>query len=330
MDLRFLVRSIFFPRSATILFLGTSICFGLCYAQEKEQGAAKAPAPAELIIVERDQDIAKDLIAFSKGVWVRGVVRRGVAALGGTVIVEGTVRGDVAVVGGSIEIRDGAIINGDVIVIGGNIRRDPLGRIDGKVFATSFYQQRLIEFFQNPSRLFFHVDYSPEAMIWRGLRMACWFLLTFIVFKLFPQQILRASRNLELQFGKAAFAGLVGSIALATSLIVFLALCVILVGVPLVIGWGVVSLGVWIFGSTAVYYVLGSIVARTFLARRLSPSPALLLFSGLLMLGLIRLLPVFNFLAPYVVFALGLGTIIRTFPLDGRFFAWKKIAPADQ
>ncbi len=283
------------------------------------------PSGQDIVIVEKDQDVAEDLIVFAKNVWIRGIVRRGVAVLGGAILVEGTIRGDVAVVGGTIEIRDGSIIQGDVIVIGGNIQRQPLGRIDGKVFATSFYQQKLIDFFQNPSRLFFRVDYSPLSMVWRVVRMACWLLLTFIVFYVFPQPVLRASRNLELQFGKTALYGLIGSIALATSLVVFLALCVILVGVPLVIAWGLITLGVWVFGSTAVYYVLGSLVARTFLARRLSPSPALLLFCGLLLLGLVRLLPVFNFLAPYLVFTFGLGTIILTFSPDGTLL-WRKKA----
>lgn len=298
------------------------------YGQSAEKPIDSSPTGAETLVIERDQDVAEDVIAFSKNVLVRGIARRGVAAVGGNLVIEGIVRGDVVVIGGTLEIKDGAIVQQDVIVIGGNLRRDPLGRVDGKVFATSFYQQRLIEFFQNPSRVLFHVDYSPTSMLWRILRLSCWFVLSYLVFKLFSQPVLRAGRHLEQNPGRVVATGLIASVALATSLLLFLVLCVILIGVPLVIGWGVFTLGVWIFGSTAVYHVLGSAIARTFLARRVAPTPALLLFLGLLSVGLIRLLPVVNFVLPYFIFVLALGTTIQSYIRMDQLLFWKKSIPS--
>lgn len=273
--------------------------------------AQEVNPPTNTLIILKNQDVAEDVIVFSRSVLVRGVARQGVAAFGGSVVVEGTVRGDVAVVGGVLEIKDGGIVHGDVIVVGGKLEREPMGRIDGRIFSTSVYEQKLANVFTRPSKELLSVDYSTAAMGWRILRTVTWFILSVLLFKIFPMQVTNASRRLKYDLARVSAVGLVSTLALLTALFVFLVLCIILVGVPLIIIWVLFCAAAWIFGSVVFYFYFGQLVGG-YLFKGRQTSPALFLLMGVVVYGLLRMVPILTFLLPYVVLVLGLGVVVST------------------
>jgi hypothetical protein len=200
--------------------------FFLCALAPHAQDAASA---ADTLTIQKGQDVAEDVIVFAKSVLVQGVIRRGVAAFGGSVVVEGPVRGDVAVVGGTLEVKDGGIVHGDVIVFGGKLHRGPLGRVDGKVLATSVFEEKFLDLFTAPSRALFSVDYSPAAIGWRVIRALTWLLISLLIFKLFPMQVISAARRIRYDAPKVLSVGLLSFLAMGTALFVFLILCVLVV-----------------------------------------------------------------------------------------------------
>jgi len=289
------------------LALISCVVFGFCgvlLSQDSE-------GDGDMLVIAKGQDIAEDVIVFAKSVLVQGVARRGVASFGGSVIVEGTVRGDVAVVGGTLEIRDGGIVHGDVIVVGGRLQRGPLGRVDGKVFATSVFEEKLLNLFSTPSKTLLSVNYSLAAISWRLLRALTWLLMSLLIFKLFPMQIISASRRMRYDAARVLGVGMLAFLATGTALFVFLVLCVVLIGIPLIIIWLVFCLAAWIFGSVAFYYFFGDLVGR-WLLRKETLSPNVIFPIGVVVYALLRLVPILTFILPFLVLTLAFGAVYCT------------------
>jgi len=109
-------------------------------------GPAPAPAPADSGLsihigndsseVDEPHVRGKDRTVLGGNVRIaRGEVARDVTVFGGNVDIEGQATGDVSVFGGNVRVHPGARVHGDATVFGGTLSLDDGARVDGDVNA---------------------------------------------------------------------------------------------------------------------------------------------------------------------------------------------------
>jgi len=190
--------------------------------------AAASPAPDESKAQDRvvtggstrveSHEAVHDLVVVGGSAEVLGVVTGDVTAMGGSVVVRkgARVKGDVSVIGGSFEAEDGATVDGEVDVMGGKARRGDgnvgiqLSKGDRDKKAT--FADRVSDFGSSVTR-------------------------TALLFVFGTVLLALATGRMEAMQGEVAarpmrtFAlGIVGS---AVATLVFLVLCVTLIGIPI-------------------------------------------------------------------------------------------------
>jgi hypothetical protein len=108
---------------------------GAASAQADDDRDATPPADASAKPAREHPTVrGKDRGATGSNVTVeKPEVAHDVAVLGGNVDVFGTVTGDVSVTGGNLHVHDGGWILGDAVVIGGVMTLDDNGQVDGDV-----------------------------------------------------------------------------------------------------------------------------------------------------------------------------------------------------
>lgn len=294
---------------AIVVVLATAFV-GLGYAQDEgNQTSSRSVERGSLIkfgegVTLRADERTDNIVVFGGDVTVTGQVRHSVVAIGGSVRISGSVGDAVVSVGQDVVLDAGAVVTGDVVSVGGDVRRDPNATVGGDVTVVAW--SGLGESWEEI--VGFGVLAFLGLSIWGFIG---WLIVMFVVgwllLSLLPQPMerhtdaLRTSPMHTLGWGVLAF----------------------LLFVPLITVMVLTILGIFLIPLLVLAYVyaaiIGVITAALLLGHRLSDplkrehiSPVAALAIGLVILGLIRLIPVLGAIVTLVLWLFGFGIILGT------------------
>lgn len=256
------------------------------------------------VTFDGDQDVeaVDDVLVVAGGtttVPTDATVEGDVYAIGGTTRVEGSVDGDVTVLAGNVSVGDGAEITGTLQRIAGDLSIAEDASV-GEVSA-----------------------FEPSAPADSPARRVGAFVLQFLVLGSAGWWLARRRPGLlenvgHSVTGHALVSGVVGSLAAATLLVLFVYMAFTLVLIPVSIV-GLVAMAVVVLYSQLVF---GYVVGRWLPIDRVDLATVAGVGAFLLGLELLEAVPVVGTLVRFVVVAVGFGAVLNT------YFGLQRFEPA--
>ncbi len=196
-----------------------------------------------------------------------GSQRAGTAAVvNGDLQVYGTVTGDAIAVNGNVQVHPGGIVTGNALAAGGEVHVDTGGMIDGEVRSLTG------DFGPVPATAGTHVI-GPVNSRWHNVRMALMALalvlmLSIGVLTFAEEQLDHVTATLADRFGRSAWYGFAGTVALAPVLaLMTLALTITVVGILVVpfavVAYVAMAIGAALLGFIAIAEATGTTVLPT-------------------------------------------------------------------
>lgn len=222
-----------------------------------------------------------------------------VVAIGGDIEVFGDVDGDAVAVGGSITVFSNGYIDGNAVSVGGHIHIEEGGIIDGDLVEVQDLVSTFIPLkwdnwgeFYWAFRLFSFIGFIALAMV----------LILFL-----PKQITAVSDSVEVQPLRTIFFGILGFVLIVP---VIISLVLSVIGIVLIPLFCLIIILAILFGYLAVGRLIGK---RVFIALDSASRPILLEgLVGLVLLGLIGMIPVVGWFVKLLVYLIGFGGVIDT------------------
>ncbi|HEX5855977.1 MAG TPA: hypothetical protein VFZ57_10180 [Thermoanaerobaculia bacterium] len=223
---------------------------------------------------------------------------------GATATVSGRIRRDLILLGADATIRRGARIDGDVLSVGGSLtfEENPGGhssnatagatpsQVGGRVRTVTALEAAVLSELKTSPLL--ERSISPLVVSFRLFLLFCWLAVSFGLLLLFPRPVLRAADEAP---GRLAFLAVLGATAVLTA--VFLAAFALsILPARLALACGVALLAALvaakIFGLAVLFVALGRLTVRGGARGDLLFGDPAALAAGLLILGLLSLVPV--------------------------------------
>lgn len=260
------------------------------------------------VVIAEGETARDEIVLMGGSVRIDGEARKDVVVIGGSVTVNGEVNGDVVAIGGSMRLGPDARIRGDAVVVGGSLNRSPGAEIEGELVDVGVVGLQGLPGFS--FGLGDWLGFSTWRLAWRTTQLIYWLLLALLTVALVGDRVSSAAASMQREPLRLFIIGLVGFFALCFLFIVFLALSIVLLGIPflmaLVLGWWLA----YIFGMVTAFQVLGDGVARA-LGKGDSTQLGLVTL-GALALGVIHFFPFIGWLAWTVAAFIGLGAAFAT------------------
>lgn len=244
------------------------------------------------IRVESGTSHGGDLVSLGRPVVVHGEVTGTVVAISAPVTLTGVVRRDVVVFFGDVHLEGYARVDGDVLAVGGELRLPPGGEgaVAGRRLTLAALQAAfLAELETSPVKA---LAVSPLLVAFRLFLLAVWLAVSLFLLRLRPRQLAAAAseaRGNLLAVTALGLAGVLSGLLLCAGLLLALPPpAALFVAGVLLAGLAAAK----VFGMAALFLVLGRfLTARSRRGSLLFGDPAALSV-GLLVLGLLSLLPV--------------------------------------
>lgn len=248
---------------------------------------------------------------------VTGSAREVVSVFGDT-YVNGQVHGEVVAAFGNLELGPEADIGGEIVAIGGSIIRHPdavvRGAIEEVSFGGDFVQLRWLRPWVEECLLLGR-PLAPVA----GIEWAWWLAAAFLVFYIFlalmfSAPVERCVRTLEEYPGESTLTALI-SVFLVP--VVFILLCVTIIGIVLVPFFGLALFAAGLFGKAVVLGAIGRRITRFIDGGPFTHIAFAVLIGGLIVTAM-YMVPVLGFITYNLTGILGFGVLIYTFMLAAR------------
>ncbi len=282
---------------------------------------------------------------------INGVVSGHINSRGGMVVINGIVEGDIYVKTGLVELKPGAIVSGKVEVGRGNVIKAETATVGGVVNINEFVDisdldkedradyyvvdgdyiedtvENIIERVMvtidkaldeenifpkrfQPARYFFQIN--PFNIFYINaaqgvINMLILFALAALVYTLFPNHI-KTSREaltsrLSLVIGW-------GALALILAVPIMFVLTITIIGIPLILLQVLLYFGALIFGYTCIAGYTGERIVETASSKETNPFAALAL--GVLLFGLICMIPILGGIVGLALFIFSVGIALAT------------------
>jgi hypothetical protein len=248
-------------------------------------------------------------VTFGGDIIVEGRVRKNVLAVGGTITIKGEVGDSVVGIGSKITLKATAVIEGDLVGLGGTLEKEPGFRVDGDTvyFKASDISSKVVK---EGLKSIFSFSFWPIILVFKLVNIFIWCMLTLFVASLFPKQVKLASDHVHRAFWPTFGTGLAAYILFIFAVIIACFLCLVLIGIPIVMGLALAGLIIKVFGKVTMFYFLGESLSRGFNSQKISVLGASML--GLLFVSVIGFIPILGFLFSLALSILGWGVAIRT------------------
>jgi hypothetical protein len=291
-------------------------------------GGCLAAAQPRPVVVEQ-ADTARDIVvSISNPVVIRGHAEQGVFTAGAPLTISGTVEGDVAVIGGELHLQGNALIRGNVFLVGSTQQVSPGAKIEGKLLTVPFLGEETHTIFTNPAQYIFSYQYDFSFIATRIFASLFLFLLSLATVKLFPAHVGFACGRMKQEPGYTAGMGVLGLTGFLVLFLVSLALCLVLIGIPILILLIAFIMVAWIFGMVTLFCTVGDWVLRTVTHK--TPSPLWSLIAAIGIWTLVKFLPGISLLVHLAASILAIGITLTT--RFGTGIAWfqrrRRVAPA--
>lgn len=265
------------------------------------------PAPPALRL-EAGSVAYSQLVALGRDLVVAGEARSDVAALEGSVEVSGHVHGDVIVLGGDVRVTATGRVDGDVSVLGGSLHAAPGAHLGGRSVSYPSLSSAWLTLLEGPTLGL--PPFSPVVLGAKLALLAAWAVLLLLLFVTSGRGLLETAEGIRLEPGKSFLVGLTGVLSLFLTALLFATFTRGLAGVPLLVLVVLLALALKLWGMVAVFYALGSFLARRLLKRKLRPLNAATL--GLLVLGTLKFLPYVGVWVWTAATLIGVGAALAT------------------
>ena len=264
-----------------------AICAALSLAAAPALAQTGAGEESTALVISAGSVARSQVVAVGRDLTVAGDAESDVAALNGSIRVSGRVGGDVIVLGGDARLEESARVSGDVFVLGGRIEAGAGSVIGGRSVAYPSVGSAWLLLLEGPA-----LGLEPLSSVVISAKLAlvaAWMGWTLVLFAATGREVLATSESVARQPFRNFFVGLAGVFALFLTALFFSAFATALVGVPLLLLVAVVALGLKLWGMVGVFHATGAwLLAR---AGRRRPLPLNVAVLGLLVLGLVKLVP---------------------------------------
>jgi hypothetical protein len=206
-----------------------------------------------------------------------GAMRSGtVATVNGNLDVYGMVAGNAIAVDGNVEVHPGAHVTGTAFAAGGEVHVDSGAAVDGEVRSLTG------DFGPSPVRVAHSIGDTSSR--WHNLRLslmavALVLMLGIGVLTFAEDKLDHVTATLADHFGRAAWYGIVGEIALGPALLVLIVgLAITIVGILAIpfaiVGYAAIAVGAGTLGFMAVAEATGTAILRSHTQASLTPRGA--------------------------------------------------------
>jgi uncharacterized RDD family membrane protein YckC len=249
---------------------------------------------------------------------VTGPVGDSAVAVLGNVYVDSAVNGNVVAVLGDVELGPQAQVGGDIVAVGGVVSRDPSAIVRGNQqslgFATHLHGIEWLHAWVRHCLIYGRMLAFAPGLGWAwSLALSC-LALYVLTAALCPDAVERCRQTLETYPLQSLLAAL---LTLLATPVLFVLLCITVIGVLAVPFVGLALLLADFFGKLVIVAWLGHRIVRLFSAATLLPSYLAVLIGGSLLL-LLYTVPVVGMILYKLLGLLGLGVVVYTMLLHVR------------
>ena len=248
-------------------------------------------------VIAKDE-VVHDLVVIGGNADVHGTVTGDLAVYGGNVTLhaDSVVEGDAALMGGNLIIKNDARLDGDVSVLGGNVEREEGAKLGGTIAAEDDDGD--------------NSDKGRDVMTFASdiggamTRTALLFVFGTVLWALATRRMETLQLEVAGRPMRSFAMGVAGFLAI---LVLFIALCITVVGIP----FAIVGLLAVIFGAYSGIVAVLATVGGTLMRHR-TDNVYVHLAVGCGLFLLLGLLPYIGGAITFAVVAIGLGAVIGT------------------
>ena len=241
-----------------------------------------------------------------------------VVSVFGDTYVNGRIHGEVVAAFGNLELGPEADINGEVVAIGGSLIRHPdavvRGGIEEVSFGGDFVQLRWLRPWFEECFLLGRPLAPVDGIEWAWWLAAAFLALYVLLALMFSAPVERCVRTLEEHPGESTLTALI-SVFLVP--VVFILLCVTVIGLVLVPFFGLALFAAGLFGKAVVLGAIGRRITRVIDGGPFAHIAFAVLIGGLIVTAM-YMVPVLGFITYNLTGILGFGVLIYTFMLAAR------------
>ncbi len=248
------------------------------------------------------------IVAIGRDMVVAGEALSHAVVMSGSIYVTGRVVGDVIIIDGDAYLAETARLEGDVFVLGGSIEATSGSSIDGRSVAYPDASAIWMGLMEGPSMGL--PAYSPVVLGAKLALLAFWAFMVLLLMSLGRRELVSTSESIRVEPFRNFFVGLTGVAAMVLTALLFSALSGAFLGVPLLVLVAVVALVLRFWGMVAVFHALGDLVCR--LLKKPRPLPVMAASYGLLVLGVLKLLPWIGVWTWTLATFIGVGAALTT------------------
>ncbi len=281
------------------------------------QAAGAEVSFGEEVVVKAGKTV-NEAVSIGDDVHVYGTVREKAVAVGGDVFVEsgGRVKGDAVAIGGDIFVRNNGNIDKNAVTLGGKTRTDFNGAVHGEL-VTLFPNNIFFNFGDAGliNNIFKFLIFGPVigifgiigviiAIIFSLLNLVLFLAIAALVTHFFPKNVSNMAEFSQKEFWKSFFLGFL--VVMAVPFLV-IALLITIIGIPVIPPFMVFLFIAYLFGSVGVALWVGWLIPNS--EHRSDMQNVVI---GVLVIGLVRLIPAVGLLVKFAVLAVAFGVVLFT------------------
>lgn len=255
------------------------------------------------VLVPAGEVAEQDLLAMGSQLTIDGEAAGDAVAIRGDLIVNGRVSGDAIALAGRVRVARGGRVVGNAFSLFGGVDIAEGGQVEGR-------SRSLAPLAPGETAGYFTAAYSKPALIARFLALVFWILAALIAAFAAPTTVARAAAELSRHPLRLTGIGLLLGLSFVLTLVLFVALIPLFVGIPLLVLLTLAAIGLVALALAAAFHGLGAQVAERMSSTAVSGYAELL--AGALVLGLLHFLPLVGELLWLAVVLAGAGAVVAT------------------
>ncbi|HDY89113.1 MAG TPA: hypothetical protein ENH82_13490 [bacterium] len=255
-----------------------------------------------------------EAVSIGDDVYVFGTVKEDAVSIGGDVFVEknGCVNGNAVSIGGDIYVRNNGEVRKNTVNIagktyvdfGGLVRGDQISLFPANFFSNGFIENILKIIIFGPIIGIFGLIGFIIGLVISLLKLALLLAIAVFVTYFFPGNVSTMAEFTHKQFWKCFFLGFLAIIVIP---FLTLALIITIIGIPIIPAFLVFLFLAYIYGSIGIALWVGRLIPGA-----VDRSDIVNVIIGVLILGVVKLIPAIGLLSKFVILAVSLGVIIFT------------------
>ncbi|HET6443019.1 MAG TPA: hypothetical protein VFI27_00445 [candidate division Zixibacteria bacterium] len=225
----------------------------------------------ETLVIQKGARVLGDVVAFGSDVTLAGDVSGDVAIFGGSANMSGTVDGDLVILGSNLVASSAAEVNGECVLVGGNLRSEGQSGLNCSAFGdiSSITVPAISDIpiipplprFQTSAEASYGFFGRMGDIAGRSLLFG---LLALALAAVAPKQLSQVTDTIKQKPGASGAVGfltifaaisLLVIVAILTAILIFI--CIGVIGIPIIIGIGVLLAGGLFMGWVSAGVVFG-------------------------------------------------------------------------